>query len=62
MKELDKRTSMITIRIIEKVTNELRWTETHSTQEQANEELQHMKENHFNPEYFNFEISERESY
>jgi len=53
---------MITIRVIEKGTNELRWTETHPSQEQANEELQHMKENHFNPEYFNFEISERESY
>lgn len=52
---------MITIRVIDKSTSELRWTETHPSQEQANEELQHMKENHFNPEYFNFEISERGS-
>lgn len=52
---------MITIRVIDKSTNDLTWTEQHPTRERADEELQHMKENHFNPEYFNFEISENNS-
>lgn len=47
---------MYVIRVIDKDTNELFWTEPYKTLEQANEEVEDMKENHFNPEFFSFEI------
>lgn len=49
---------MYVIRVFVKSTNELRWTEKHPTKERMLTELQHMKETHFNPQCFNFEVSE----
>lgn len=48
---------MYTIKVLEKETGNLRWTEHHETKEQANKELKHMKENHFNPMFFNFKMT-----
>lgn len=45
-----------TIRVIDKLTDTLFWTEHHSTKERAAAELKHMKENHFNPKFFEFEV------
>lgn len=49
---------MFVIKVIVKSTNELRWTEEHPTKERMLIELKHMKESHFNPAYFKFELSE----
>lgn len=48
---------MFTIRVFDKVTNILAWTEYHSTKEKTAAELKHMKENHFNPKFFEFEVT-----
>ena len=49
---------MITIRVIDKATNELRWKEKHPSKKCADKELEHMQRNHFNPLFFYFEISD----
>lgn len=50
------RNGCFSIRVIDKSTNLLTWTEYHSTKENALSELKHMKENHFNPKFFEFEV------
>lgn len=45
---------MIRIQVYDKETKKLVWNEDHPNDELANVELEHMKENHFNPDFFDF--------
>jgi len=42
---------MYVIKVIEKDSGNVRWTETHQTKERAYAELKHMQDNHFNADY-----------
>lgn len=53
---------MYVIKVIEKDSGNVRWTETHQTKERAYAELKHMQENHFNVDYFDFEVTKTASH
>ncbi|MEK5390175.1 hypothetical protein NSQ59_07295 [Margalitia sp. FSL K6-0131] len=42
--------------VIDKSIGKIFWTEEHKTKEDALKAMQQMKENHFNPECFNYKL------
>lgn len=51
--------SMYVIKVIEKSSGNMRWTETYPTKERAYTELKHIQENYFNAEHFNFKVEKQ---
>lgn len=53
---------MIVINVYKKSTNELWWTEEYDSSRVACQEVKHMKENHFKPEYFDIKVGFSEDF
>jgi hypothetical protein len=47
---------LVKVQVIDKETKKLRWEETYPNKDAANKAIQEMKENWFNPKFFNFVI------
>lgn len=56
-KRLRRRLGMI-VKVIDKENGKLVWQEEHETKEQALKAIAELKDRNFNPDYFNFVLSE----
>jgi hypothetical protein len=54
--EIKEGLKVVKLEVIDIETGKLRWTENHTTKEEALTAVEKMKKDHFNPDYFRFVI------